>query len=147
MRRSTRRTAVCDLALSRGSCISRQRKATLYSISTLRVTSEICTGPNTDGIQSRCTGGYLHIALFAWFSHCNSQMQHFYKSRHINFQVHIPLKPLVSLMSRFIARSARISADRQTDRQTDRWTDRTTTVTLTHALRVKNSHLLPYTAH
>ena len=54
------------------------------------------------------------------------------RMRHINFLALVALKLLVSLISRLVARSARIVADRQTNRQTHR----TTTVTLAaHARR------------
>ena len=53
-----------------------------------------------------------------------------------HFLALVALKLLVSLISRLVACSARIVADKQTDRQTDRQTHRTTTVTLAaHARR------------
>ena len=55
---------------------------------------------------------------------------------HIIFQARVPLKPLVSLISRLVACSSRINIDTQIDRQTDRQTDRPSTVTLAaHARR------------
>ena len=44
----------------------------------------------------------------------------FSRNRHINFHLLAALKPLVSLLSRKVACSARIRVDRQTDRQRDR---------------------------
>ena len=52
----------------------------------------------------------------------------FWRNRHIIFRALVALEPLLSLMSRFGAFSARISGDRQTHTHTQ--THRTTTVTL-----------------
>ena len=64
-------------------------------------------------------------------AYCNDRAS-FERSRfsHFNFLAHVPLKLLVSLISRLVGCSARIVVDRQTDRQ------RATTVTLAaHARR------------
>ena len=73
----------------------------------------------------------MHIIwLFSLFSRHISRTQSFQQNRHIIFPALVALNRLVSLMSRLVACSARIVADRQTNRQTDRQTHRTTTVTL-----------------
>ena len=63
-------------------------------------------------------------------------MQHFYKKTSIlKIKPGVALNPLVSLISRLVARSGRKRGNRQTDRQNDK----TTTVTLAaHALSVNN---------
>ena len=71
----------------------------------------------------------MHIGFFACF-HGISRTQSFQENRPFIFQACVVLKPLVSLMGRLVACSARISVDTHTDRQ------QTTTVTLAaHARR------------
>ena len=50
-------------------------------------------------------------------------MQSFQQNRHIIFPALVALNLLVSLISRLVARGARIVVDRQTDRQTDTQND------------------------
>ena len=70
--------------------------------------------------------------LFRLFSRHISGTQSFRENRHISIHLLVVHNPLVPLIGRLVACSARTRADRQTDRQTDR----TTTVTLAaHARR------------
>ena len=75
----------------------------------------------------------MHIGFLAWLNSRHiSRTQSFQQNRHVSFLALVALKLLVSLISRLVACSSRIVADRQTDRQTHR----TTTVTLAaHARR------------
>ena len=74
--------------------------------------------------------------LFSLFSRHISRTQSFQQNRHIIFPALVALNLLVSLISRLVARGARIVVDKQTNGQTDRQTHRTTTVTLAaHARR------------
>ena len=74
----------------------------------------------------------LHIGFLASFHAISPERSGFSKIATLVFQALVALKLLVSLMSRLVARSARIVVDRQTDKQTHR----TTTVTLAaHARR------------
>ena len=78
---------------------------------------------------SQCS---LYILLFSLFSHHISRTQSFQQNRHISFPALVALNLLVSLISRLVARSAKIVVDKQTNKQTHR----TTTVTLAaHARR------------
>ena len=65
----------------------------------------------------------MHIGFLVCFHAISLERS---RNRHIIFLAHVALKLLVSLISRLVACSARIVADKQTDRQTHR----TTTVTL-----------------
>ena len=58
------------------------------------------------------------IRLFRLFSGHISRTQSFQQNRHIIYLAFVALKLLVSLISRLVACSARIVADKQTDRQT-----------------------------
>ena len=66
----------------------------------------------------------MHIGFLACFSRHISRTQSFQQNRHIIFPALVALNLLVSLISRLVARGARIEVDRQTDRQTDRHTER-----------------------
>ena len=78
----------------------------------------------------------MHYWLFSLFSRHISRTQSFQQNRHVSFLALVALKLLVRLISRLVACSARIVADKQTNRQTDRQTHRKTTVTLAaHARR------------
>ena len=78
----------------------------------------------------------MHIGFLACFHAISLECSRFSENRHIIFLALVALKLLVSLISRLVACSVRIVADRQTDRQTNRQTHRTTTVTLAaHARR------------
>ena len=72
------------------------------------------------GTQS-CRGKPVLICnwLFRLFSRHISRTQSFQQNRHIDFHALVALKLLVSLISRFVACSARIVVDKQTDRHTD----------------------------
>ena len=61
--------------------------------------------------------------LFRLFSRHISRTQSFQQNRHIIFLALVALKLLVSLMSRLVACSARIVADKQTNKQTDTQND------------------------
>ena len=74
--------------------------------------------------------------LFRLFSRHISRTQSFQQNHHIIFLARVALKLLVSLMSRPVACSARIVADRHRHNVIDTYTHRTTTVTLAaHARR------------
>ena len=78
---------------------------------------------------SQCSLSYW---LFSLFSRHISRTQSFQQNRHIIFPALVALKLLVSLISRLVARGARIVVDTHTHTQTHR----TTTVTLAaHARR------------
>ena len=64
----------------------------------------------------------MHIGFFSLFLRHISQTQSFQRNRHIVFLALVALKLLVSLISRLVACSARIVADKQTNKQTDRQT-------------------------
>ena len=79
----------------------------------------------------------MHIGFFSLFLRHISRTLSFQRNCHVIFLALVALKLLVSLISRLVARSARIVVDRQTDKQTNRQTHRTTTVTLAaHTPRV-----------
>ena len=61
--------------------------------------------------------------LFSLFSRHISRTQSFQQNRHVIFPALVALNLLVSLISRLVACSARIVADKQTDRQTDTQND------------------------
>ena len=63
-----------------------------------------------------------HIGFFACF-HDISRTQSFQQNRHVIFPALVALKLLVSLISRLVACSARIDADKQTNKQTDTQND------------------------
>ena len=72
-------------------------------------------------------GGLGHATWSLTMPVSRSRTTSFYRNRHISFRALVALEPLVSLMSRFGACSARISGDRHTqhtDRQTERHTER-----------------------
>ena len=74
----------------------------------------------------------MHIGFLACFHAISLERSRFSDNRHIIFPALVALNLLVSLISRLVARGARIVVDKQTDRQTHR----TTTVTLAaHARR------------
>ena len=78
----------------------------------------------------------MNISFFACFHGISPERSGFSKIATLFFHALVALKLLVLLISRLVACSARIVADKQTDRQTDRHTHRTTTVTLAaHARR------------
>ena len=86
----------------------------------LRVTLRACGGrPGNEAT-------HYAYRLFSLFSRHISQTQSFQQNRHIIFPALVAPNLLVSLISRLVACSARIVADKQTDKQTHR----TTTVTL-----------------
>ena len=60
--------------------------------------------------------------LFRLFSRHISGTQSFQENRHININLLVVHNPLVPLIGRPVARSARTRADRRTDRQTDKQT-------------------------
>ena len=62
----------------------------------------------------------MHIGFLACFHAISLERSRFSKNCHVIFPALVALKLLVSLISRLVARSARIDADKQTDRQTDR---------------------------
>ena len=62
--------------------------------------------------------------LFSLFSRHISRTQSLQQNRHIIFPALVALNLLVSLISRLVARGARIVVYRQTDKQTDRHTER-----------------------
>ena len=64
-----------------------------------------------------------HIGFFSLFSYHISRTQSFQRNRHIIFLALVALKLLVSLISRLVACSARIVADKQTNKQTDTQND------------------------
>ena len=60
--------------------------------------------------------GLGHATGSATMSVCRSRTHSFQQNRHFNFLAHVPLKLLVSLISRLVACSARIVVDRHTHR-------------------------------
>ena len=107
-------------------------------VSGFRAALDFDTYPHRNLIRPRCAERakpkavlIMHIGFLACFHAIHiSRTQSFQRNRHILFLALVTLKLLVSLISRLVACSARIVADKQTDRQTDRQTYRTTTVTL-----------------
>ena len=102
-------------------------------VSGFRAALDLNTYPLRNLIRPRCAerakpgrGKPVHYAywLFSLFSRHISRTQSFQRNRHISFLALVALKLLVSLISRLVACSARIVADRQTDRQKDRHTER-----------------------
>ena len=77
----------------------------------------------------------MNISFFACFHGISPERSGFSKIATLFFHAIVALKLLVLLISRLVACSARIVADKQTDRQTDRQTHRTTTVLAAHARR------------
>ena len=100
-------------------------------VSGFRAALDLNTYPPRNLIRPRCAERakpgrgkpvlIMHIIwLFSLFSRHISRTQSF---RHIIFLALVALKLLVSLISRLVACSARIVADRQTDKQTDTQND------------------------
>ena len=65
----------------------------------------------------------MNISFFACFHGISPERSGFRKIATLFFHALVALKLLVLLISRLVACSARIVADKQTDRQTDRQTD------------------------
>ena len=65
----------------------------------------------------------IHIGFLASFHAISPERSGFSKIATFIFQALVALKLLVSLISRLVACSARIVADRQTDKQTDTQND------------------------
>ena len=111
-------------------------------VSRFRTALDLDTYPHSNFIRPRCAERakhgrgkpvlIMHIGFLACFHaiHVSLERSRFSKNRHINFPALVALNLLVSLISRLVARSARIVVDKQTNKQTDRQTHRTTTVTL-----------------
>ena len=108
------------------------RLASCVIVSRFRTALDLDTYPLSNFIRPRCAelakrgrGKPVLIAywLFSLFSRHISRTQAFQQNRHIIFPALVALNLLVSLISRLVACSARIVADRQTDRQTDTQND------------------------
>ena len=96
-----------------------------------RAALDLDTYPLSNFIRPRCAerakpsrgkpaSAHYVYWLFHLFSHHISRTQSFQQNRHIIFLALVALKLLVSLISRLVACSARIVADKQTDRHTER---------------------------
>ena len=101
---------------TRASYVGCQTRTT-YSPFVLLLLPPLCSKRAESGRGKSC---YKHIDLFAWFSRHNFRTQYFYESRYFKNQASVALNPLVSLFGRLVARSGRISGNRQTDGQTYR---------------------------
>ena len=69
--------------------------------------------------HTRMSHGSLARKLFRLFSRHISGTQLFRENRHVNIHLLVVHNPLVPLIGRLVACSARTRADRQTDRQND----------------------------
>ena len=65
----------------------------------------------------------MHIDFLACFHAISLERSRFQQNRHVIFPALVALNLLVSLISRLVACSARIVADKQTNRQTDTQND------------------------
>ena len=110
------------------------RLASCVIVSRFRTALDLDTYPLSNFIRPRCAerakrgrGKPVLIIyaywLFSLFSRHISRTQSFQQNRHIIFPALVALNLLVSLISRLVARSARIVVDKQTNKQTNRQTD------------------------
>ena len=108
------------------------RLASCVIVSRFRTALDLDTYPLSNFIRPRCAerANLVEVSqcslcnwLFSLFSRHISRTQSFQQNRHIIFPALVALKLLVSLISRLVACSARIDADKQTDRQTDTQND------------------------
>ena len=102
-------------------------------VSGFRAALDLDTYPLSNFIHPRCAEWakpsrgkpvlIMHIGFFACFHAISLERSRFSEIDHINFLALVALKLLVSFISRLVACSARIVADKQTNKQTDRQTD------------------------
>ena len=122
------------------------RLASCVIVSRFRTALDLDTYPLSNFIRPRCAERakrgrgkpvlIMHIGFLACFHAISLECSRFSKIATLFFPALVALNLLVSLISRLVACSARIVADKQTGKQTDKQTHRTTTVTLaTHARR------------
>ena len=106
------------------------RLASCVIVSGFRAALDLDTYPHRNLIRSRCAerakpgrgkpcSAHYAYWLFSLFSRHSSRTQSFQRNRHFSFLALVALKLLVSLISRLVACSARIVADKQTNTQTD----------------------------
>ena len=115
-------------------------------VSGFRAALDLDKYPLSNLIRPRCTERakpgrgkpelIMNISFFACFHTISPERSGFSKIGTFFYLALVALKLLVSLISRLVACSARIVADKQTNKQTHKQTHRTTTVTLAaHARR------------
>ena len=107
--------------------------ASCVIVSGFRAALDLDTYPHRNLIRPRCSERakpgrgkpvlIMHIGFLACFHAISLERSRFQRNRHVNFLALVGLKLLVSLISRLVACSARIVADKQTDRQTDTQND------------------------
>ena len=109
------------------------RLASCVIVSGFRAALDLNTYPLRNLIRPRCAERakpgrgkpvlIMHVGFLACFHAISLERSRFSKIAALIFPALVALKLLVSLISRLVACSARIIADKQTDRQTDRQTD------------------------